>query len=225
MKSLVLALLLVIYASSPFASSCMAQNYGLLSKGLDGASQRVGRDYQSLARLEERADDRTTKAGRAAVRGPRYTHVNANESTATTLAPKAMVAVPQAVNAGWAGCPCGADCKCATDAICEAGDCKKNYVMLATAKWCRYCPAMKLVAEQLRKEGYIVHVVEYDANKDKLTALGVRTLPTTLVFADGKVDKFFGGVTAISQIRDGLKTRAEQDKPPEPKQPAYNFKQ
>jgi len=121
-------------------------------------------------------------------------------------------------------CSCGDECHCVVEDICKNGDCKKNYVLLFTAKWCRACPRMKLVAEQLRQEGYIVYVVDFDDIGDRIAPLKITHLPTTLVFDDGKETKRFVGVASIEDIKDGLKKKSEQpDKKPVPLNP-YNFK-
>lgn len=120
-------------------------------------------------------------------------------------------------------CPCD-DCICVVEDICKNGDCKKNYVVLITAKWCRACPRMKGVAEQLRKDGYLVYVVDFDEAGDKIAPLKITHLPTTLVFDEGKETKRFVGVAGIDDIKDGLKKKSEQpDKKPVPLNP-YNFK-
>jgi len=121
-------------------------------------------------------------------------------------------------------CSCGDECHCVVEDICKNGDCKKNYVLLFTAKWCRACPRMKLVAEQLRQEGYIVYVVDFDDIGDRIAPLKITHLPTTLVFDDGKETKRFVGVASIEDIKDGLKKKSEQpDKKPVPPNP-YNFR-
>lgn len=122
-------------------------------------------------------------------------------------------------------CPCDADCKCLVEDICKNGDCKKNYVIQITATWCRACPRMKVVAEQLKKEGYIVYVVDFDSVRAKMDAMRISHVPATLVFNDGKEVKRFVGVASIDDIMDGLKKKSDQtDKKPESPQTSYNFK-
>jgi len=174
-------------------------------------AQRVDGDRQSVARSKERIVFLNRTPG---------DYTPASEAPQT---PQQAVASTKTIDGGWVKCPCD-DCICVVEDICKNGDCKKNYVVLITAKWCRACPRMKGVAEQLRKDGYLVYVVDFDEAGDKIAPLKITHLPTTLVFDEGKETKRFVGVAGIDDIKDGLKKKSEQpDKKPVPLNP-YNFK-
>lgn len=126
------------------------------------------------------------------------------------------------MNGGWInGCPCSDGCQCIDPAICKAGDCNRNYIVLFTAKWCLHCPRQKAILDQLTKEGYIVHVVEYDTHKEAADHLRVTQLPTTLVFDSGKEVARYVGLTHAEQIKANVKKRDEQK--PAPKPDPYDF--
>ena len=190
------------------SGTVQGRTYQLVDK-----DQRVGGDRQPVARSQDRIVFLNRTAGD-------YTHV----SQAPAKTPQQAVASAKpGIDGGWVKCPCD-DCTCPIEEICKNGDCKKNYVVLFTAKWCRACPRMKVVAEQLRKDGYIVYVMDFDEAGDKIAPLKVTHLPTTLVFNEGKEVKRFVGVASIDDIKDDLKKKSEQpDKKPIPPNP-YNFK-
>ena len=198
---------LVLYVSTLVASHAMAADYCFLDKAVDRQAERVGGDHQSVARPQTRIIYLNRTAGD-------YTHVS--------QAPPRVVPKPT-INAGWVKCPCE-NCNCVIEDICKNGNCNKNYAVFITAKWCRACPRMKVVAEQLRKDGYIVYVVDYDEAAEKMAVLKITHVPTTLVFDGGKETKRFVGVATIEDIRNGLKKKSEQPgKKPAPQNP-YNFK-
>jgi thiol-disulfide isomerase/thioredoxin len=131
---------------------------------------------------------------------------------------------PSPVNSGWVkDCPCDPDCNCIDPAICKNGDCKKNFIVLFAAKWCRWCPRMKAIADDLSKEGYIVYVVDYDTHKRVADELNITTLPTTLVFDNGKEAARYIGLVRAEQLKSGVKKRADQ-KNPGPAPTLYDFK-
>lgn len=169
---------------------------------LVGEGQRVGRPGKSLA-------------------GPKwFAAVNAAEST---LAPfgagptEAAVAAQAPVNGGWIDdCPCGPDCLCIDPAICKAGDCKRNYIVLFTMKGCAHCPAQKAIADELQRDGYIVYVVDWETHIQVASELKITMLPTTLVFDEGKEVARYVGLTRAARIKQGVKKRDEQKPVPTP---------
>lgn len=189
-------------------------------------AQRVGRNPQPVARSQDRIIYLNRTPGD-------YTHVSeapagatvAASPTPTTPTPQQAVAnAKPGIDAGWMKCPCDGECKCLVEDICKNGDCKKNYVIQITATWCRACPRMKVVADQLSKDGYIVYVVDFDTVRAKMDAMRITHVPATLVFNEGKEVKRFVGVASIDDIRDGLKKKSDQpDKKPGPQNP-YDFK-
>lgn len=116
-------------------------------------------------------------------------------------------------------CPFCDDCKCASQEICDNGDCKKNYLVMFTAKWCSACPRMHRIMEQVKAEGYIVYFVDIDlapnAAEFKITAV-----PTVIVMDQGKEVRRFVGVTAAEAVTEGVQKKADQKSP---KPTDYNF--
>lgn len=114
------------------------------------------------------------------------------------------------VNAGWVKCPCGEDCKCPTEQVCKNGECKKNYLVMFTAKWCAVCPRMKKVMQHLSAEGYIVHFVDTDENPKQAEAFKITSLPTVIVMDQNKEVRRFVGMTAAEAVKEGVKKKIDQ---------------
>lgn len=131
-----------------------------------------------------------------------WTAIPARTTPKTAVAPD--------VQSGWVKCPCEGDCDCIDEQICKDKNCKKNYVVVLTAKWCSACPRMKRVADELITQGYIVYVVDFDKTEEWCRQHKITHVPTTIVFDGGKEVKRFVGVTSIDLIKDGLKNKAEQ---------------
>lgn len=76
-----------------------------------------------------------------------------------------------------------------------------------TAEWCAPCRLMKPVLESLAREfeGSVrIAQLDADSNPDTLVRLGVRGLPTVLVFRDGQeVDRIVGAQPA-ARLRERL---------------------
>jgi thioredoxin 1 len=191
-------------ASQPAVGAVEGPAYQLVEDG-----ERSGGDNQSRPRYDRIIFLNQTPGD--------YTPVSNRPAQATAQAALA----PPPVQAGWVKCPCNGECDCPSDEVCKAGACKKNYVVLFTAKWCGACPRMKRVAEQLEAQGYIVFVVDYDKAEEWARTHKITHVPTTLVYEDGKEVKRFVGVTSIEQIKDGLKKKADQ---PETVEPAIPYK-
>lgn len=56
--------------------------------------------------------------------------------------------------------------------------------VIFTAKWCGPCKAMKPDLEKLKDEGYEIELLDVDANMKKASALGVRNVPTALIYEE-----------------------------------------
>jgi thiol-disulfide isomerase/thioredoxin len=183
--------------------------------------RRVGDDHQSLAR-------QTASGWLALTNAAESTPISARAASPAAQAGEERTS-PQApgkgpVNGGWVNdCPCGPDCRCVDPAICKNGDCKKNIIVLFTAKWCPQCPRQKLVMEQLQKEGYIVYVLDYDTHKEQAEELRIASLPTTLIFNEGKEVARYIGFTRAEQVKSGVKKRDEQKPTPKPTPDPYDF--
>jgi thioredoxin 1 len=113
---------------------------------------------------------------------------------------------------------CGPDCKCPDHDICKDGNCKKNYVVVFTAKWCGPCKIMKPRIKELGEAGYIVYFVDVDDSEQAARKFNVSSLPTTVVMENGKELDRFVGIVSKDRITRIAKTRDQQSDP-------YNFRQ
>lgn len=107
-------------------------------------------------------------------------------------------------------CLCGPDCECPDRMVCKNGDCKRNYVIFFSAKWCRPCHVMYPRIDELRNAGYIVYVFDVDDFKKAAEQFQIRSLPTTIVMNEGKETHRFVGVVEKERITRVTKTRDQQ---------------
>jgi thioredoxin 1 len=54
--------------------------------------------------------------------------------------------------------------------------------VIFTAKWCGPCKVLKPDLEKLKNEGYEIELLDVDTNMKKASALGVRNVPTALIY-------------------------------------------
>lgn len=85
-----------------------------------------------------------------------------------------------------------------------------NYLLIWTADWCSYCKDMKVIAEELRAEGFDVYYIDFDENRDKARECSVTSLPTTIVYTEGTEAQRFIGIRKAEQIRDVLKKNEKE---------------
>lgn len=207
--------------ASVFYVACLVAIQALASVALAGPVE--GPAYQLVDDSERTGGNRQPGA-----RYERILFLNQTPGDFTPVSQRPANAIAQAavvtppIQAGWVKCPCNGECDCPSEEVCKANACKKNYVVLFTAKWCGACPRMKKVAEQLEAQGYIVFVVDYDKAEEWARSHKITHVPATLVYEDGKEVKRFVGVTSIEQIKDGLKKKADQPDKVEPAKP-YQF--
>ncbi len=75
------------------------------------------------------------------------------------------------------------------------------------AEWCAPCRALGPIVERLAGEyaGKVkVAKVDIDANTQTARALGIRSIPTVMVFENGDIKEQFVGVRAIDDYRSSL---------------------
>jgi thioredoxin 1 len=207
MKTLIAVLILTLGVTS-VTSMADVQAMAAKPAGSTGRSQasqfstgtrRANSDRQSSSRHITRPEPRPQPVTPAPER-----------QKAPAVVPVAPKAPTPDVNAGWIKCPCDNDCKCPTEQVCKNGECKKNYVVMFTAKWCTACPRMKKVLDQLGAEGYIVYFVDTDEEKDKKELFKITTLPTVVVMDNGKEVRRLVGISAAEAVTEGLKKRSQQ---------------
>lgn len=101
-------------------------------------------------------------------------------------------------------CECGDDCTCLSIA-CKSERCKKQYVVVFGASWCKHCPKMYPVVEELRNENFKVYYIDTDKYPNDANTFNVDRWPTTVVMDGGKEVVRFKGVVETGRIEKYLK--------------------
>jgi thioredoxin 1 len=91
-------------------------------------------------------------------------------------------------------------------------DAYKNYLVMYTAEWCIFCHRMYPIIKLLRKEGYIVYVVDADKHPEAAKQHGVENLPTFIIMNKGQEASRIVGACLKGRLKRRLKTREEQEK-------------
>lgn len=162
--------------------------------------QRTGGDRESLARPKGKVKRYISK--------PEHYTVIPTERRAAAKHSVADSSRTQDVD-----CPCGPDCKCPSEEVCENGDCQKNYIVLFTAQWCPQCPRMKKTLAKLEEEGYIVYYIDTDENQEAAEEFNITKLPTTVIMDKGQEVTRFEGVVPAKSVTKDVKKRDEQPDP------------
>ena len=74
------------------------------------------------------------------------------------------------------------------------------------ATWCGPCKRQAPALESLAEEGYAVGKIDVDENPELASAYGVMSIPTLILFKDGKEQKRLVGL----QTKDTLKNLLDQ---------------
>lgn len=98
-------------------------------------------------------------------------------------------------------------------------DADKNYLVMYTAEWCIWCQGMYPIIKQLRKDGYIVYVVDADKHPEAAREHQVESLPTFIVMNQGKEASRIKGACLKLKLKRRLKTRKDQEVQPKPETP------
>jgi thioredoxin 1 len=114
-------------------------------------------------------------------------------------------------------CECE-DCEC-PPLVCKAGDCKKNYVAMFSAKWCGPCQAMYPILKEMRKAGYIVYFYDIEKFEDVDARFDIKFLPTFVVFDKGQEVIRNVGTVSKQWFLNNLKKRDDQEETTEPENP------
>lgn len=91
-----------------------------------------------------------------------------------------------------------------------------NYLLIWTAKWCQYCPQMKVVGDKFKEEGFDVFYIDFDKNQEEARKNSVALLPTAVVYTDGEEVKRVVGINpkvskkVEAQIRTVLEKNGEK---------------
>lgn len=86
-----------------------------------------------------------------------------------------------------------------------------NCMILWTAEWCSSCKNMYPVVESLREDGYTVYVLDYDENRALGRKMGVKSLPTSIIWEDKEEVKRHVGVVSEEKILETLKKNEEPE--------------
>ncbi len=106
-------------------------------------------------------------------------------------------------------CKCEGECTC-PPYVCDAGNCKANYVVIFGRNDCQYCRKLWKIIPHMRKKGYIVFYVDTEAFPHVVKQFKMKVVPTILVYDKKRVTARFNGVTTQEKITKFLKTRIEQ---------------
>lgn len=109
--------------------------------------------------------------------------------------------------------------------IKEEGNELKPYLCVFSAKWCGPCKRMKPAIEAMKREGYLIYILDVDAEEDHKAAekMGVTQLPTIVMMAGGKErGRLVGAQTegTLKQLYDSF--REPDNKPDDGKKPDDN---
>lgn len=72
------------------------------------------------------------------------------------------------------------------------------------ANWCMPCKMMSLIIDEIAEEGINslkVGKVNVDNNQELAEKFGIMSIPTILIFKNGKLSKTFVGVTSKDEIK------------------------
>lgn len=86
-----------------------------------------------------------------------------------------------------------------------------NCLILWTAEWCSSCKKMYPIVESLREEGYAVYVLDYDENRALGRKMGVKSLPTSIIWENREEVKRHVGIVSEDKLLETLKKNEEPE--------------
>jgi len=95
----------------------------------------------------------------------------------------------------------------------------KNCLIIWTAEWCSTCSQMKTIGDKLKAEGFDVFYIDFDAERKKARSLGIKAVPTAIIYTDSKEVERIVGVTRWTKekvekcIREVLCKNIEESPP------------
>lgn len=83
---------------------------------------------------------------------------------------------------------------------------KEKLVVDVSATWCGQCKVLRGVLEEVSEEllDYSFYVIHVDDDIEFASSLGVKTLPTLLVYEDGTIKKTITGNYDVDEIINGI---------------------
>lgn len=84
-------------------------------------------------------------------------------------------------------------------------DFRSNCLILWTVKWCSSCEKMDSEVKKLREKGYTVYTLDWDENATLAKKMGVRTLPTSVIWNNRMEVKRYISVVSAEKIMETLK--------------------
>lgn len=95
--------------------------------------------------------------------------------------------------------------------ICKNGDCNRDYAIVFSTPWCGPCKQMRPFIGRLQAEKYRVYYWYTDDFPDAARRFQIDTVPTTLFFDHGVLQKKFIGLIGEGEFRSRLKPRTNYD--------------
>lgn len=74
-------------------------------------------------------------------------------------------------------------------------------MVIFSADWCGPCKAMNPLLEEAKTQSSRIMKVNVDENRDLVSKMGIRSIPTTVIFQNGSaVDKKVGAMKSVKEI-------------------------
>jgi thioredoxin-like negative regulator of GroEL len=77
-----------------------------------------------------------------------------------------------------------------------------KHILYFTAEWCNPCARTRPFAEELVNDGYSIKFVDADSETQLVKDLEVRSVPTFILFEDGKEIARMNGAKTKQQLLD-----------------------
>jgi thioredoxin-like negative regulator of GroEL len=77
-----------------------------------------------------------------------------------------------------------------------------KHILYFTAEWCNPCARTRPFAEELVSDGYNINFIDADSEIQLVKDLGVKSIPTFVLFEDGKEIARINGAKTKQQLLD-----------------------
>jgi thioredoxin 1 len=68
------------------------------------------------------------------------------------------------------------------------------------AKWCGPCQLLKPIIKELKEGGLNIEIIDIDESSDRATKNGVMSVPTVIIYKDGKIFERMIGFKSKEEI-------------------------
>jgi thioredoxin 1 len=94
--------------------------------------------------------------------------------------------------------------------VCSYGETDKKTLLIFGADWCKYCSKAKNDIEKDPKlseivKQYEIIEIDYDKDQDVVAGHNIKTIPSFIVFQNGKEKRRLSGYSGPKQLLDFLK--------------------